>query len=115
MASKSFEFVVYGSKGDKYQISIDVSPAKVTAFCSCPGGMYIGACKHVLQLLNADGSSLTDQSQVELLNSLTQSISGHPITEYVREWNAAKKVLDDAQQKVKAAKESLRKHLGTHK
>jgi uncharacterized Zn finger protein len=107
MDVKTFGFIVLGSKGDEYQIAIEVSPENLDSSCTCPAGSYRGICKHVIAILGGDGSSLKNPLQTESLDALTLSLSKHPVIKYIREWNEANKLLKDAERRVKIAKTSM--------
>jgi uncharacterized Zn finger protein len=100
------QFVVLGSKGDKYQVQFGLDNGVLFATCTCQAGLNGSHCKHRVALLCGDVSDLTSKNSHELALILPH-LEGSRLKAALDEFaeaseihNAAKRRLDKAKKKL---------------
>ena len=104
-----FEIFVKSSSGDPHLVSFQFDESDLSAFCSCPAGIYRKLCKHIMHLISGDDSILHDRSQKKIMEQITKHLQKTTIPSLLCELNESEIILKKAQQKVKKAKKNLEK------
>lgn len=95
-------FVVEGSNGDEYRVTLTRDATRANAFCICPAGENGQYCKHRIALLDGDISSLLSDNSADV-ESLKTFIRGSDLEEAhhamcvdTKAYNTAKSHFDKA-------------------
>jgi hypothetical protein len=103
------EILVRSSSGDPYTVRFYLDENKISAFCSCPAGVYRMLCKHIMCLVSGDDSILYDTTQKTLMEQVGSYLQKTTIPLLLSKLNQAELLLEKAQQKAKKAKKNLEK------
>ena len=103
------EIFVKSSSGDPYTVKFYFDENKISAFCSCPAGIYHMLCKHVMRLISDDDSILYDKSQKVFMKQISSYMQKTNIPSLLCELNESEMLLDKARQEVKKAKKNIEK------
>ncbi len=103
------EIFAKSSSGNPYTVRFYLDENEISAFCSCPAGVYRILCKHVMRIINGDDSILYDRSQKKLMEQIVSHLQKTIIHSLLSELNESEILLKKAQQKAKKAKKNLEK------
>jgi len=103
------EIFVKSSSGDPYTVRFYIDENKISAFCSCPAGVYRMLCKHIMRIINGDDSILFESKQKELLLKIVSHLQHTNIPFLLSQLNESEILLENAKKNVKEAKKNLEK------
>jgi len=103
------EVLAKSSSGDPYTVRFHLDENDLSAFCSCPAGIYLRLCKHIIQIISDDDSILYDSSQKKLMKQINTHLQKTNIPSLLSELNKSEALLISAQQRAKKAKINLEK------
>ena len=103
------EILAKSSSGDPYTVRFQLNENDLSAFCSCPAGIYLRLCKHIIQIISDDDSILYDSSQKRLMKQINTQLQKTNIPSLLSELKKSEALLINAQQRAKEAKINLEK------
>jgi len=105
------DVLVKSSSGDPYTVRFHIDKNNLSAFCSCPAGIYRKLCKHILHIISNDESILYDRTQTKLMEQIGTRLQKTTIPSLLSELNKSEEILKKAQQRIKKAKINLGKEI----
>ncbi len=103
------EILVKSSSGDPYTVRFYLDKNEISAFCSCPAGVYRMLCKHIMRIISDDDSILYDNRQKKLMEQIGSHLRKTTIPSLLSELNESEMIMKRAQQKAREAKQNLEK------
>jgi len=103
------EIFAKSSSGDPYTVRFYLDENKISAFCSCPAGVYRILCKHVIRIISGDDSILYDMNQKKLMEQIGSHLQKTIIPSLLSELNESELLMKKVRQKAKKAKKNLEK------
>ncbi|MBN2183307.1 MAG: hypothetical protein JW715_15460 [Sedimentisphaerales bacterium] len=108
-SGNNIEILVKSSSGDPYTVSFYIDKNDISAFCSCPAGVYRVLCKHIICLINNDDSILYDRNQKELIRQVCAHLQKTNIPSLLTKWKESEELLKRVQRNAKKSKKNLEK------
>lgn len=108
---ESIQFLVQGSSAEPYEVTFVRDGQHLAATCTCPAGSTGTACKHRLSIFAGKASGIVSPNSA-LVGTVAGWLPGSPIAEHLAAVDAAERELEQAKQRVSAAKKRLSAALG---
>mgnify|MGYP001143361278 CR=1 FL=1 len=108
-SGNDIEILVKSSSGDPYTVKFNLDENDLSAFCSCPAGIYRKLCKHILSIISNDESILYDRNQIEHIEQINTHLQKTIIPSLLSELKDSEELLEKAQKEVKKAGQNIEK------
>lgn len=108
--SNEITFRVQGSASEPYTVNFSKDGDNLSAHCDCKAGLMRQHCKHRLNILAGDASSLVSGNEADIA-TVREWLEGSDVQKYIEAVHMAERDLWTAQAKFRAAKKALARAL----
>jgi len=103
---KTIKFEIISSSNNCYEVTFSSASEKFTSSCTCAAAEHGQLCKHRLELLHGDISSITSGNEYET-TTVFSWLEGTAVAEALKQVSEAEKNYESAKKNLSTAKKHL--------
>ncbi len=106
MKTLEIEFTVQGSSPEPYNVTFTKKGDKLSAFCTCPAGVYGLHCKHRINILSGITKGIVSKNLNDV-ETIKKWLTNTEVETALNELKAAEKAYNKARKKLADSKKKI--------